>query len=268
MRRNTFKKGSIVVLLLLIFTVSLASAEEKKYPPYPDVWDWHELSTRGFGMYRLQHGDILIEYRIRSSQKKKKMGVYAVTFFGRKMFAGEDAWQIVERARKTSPYMKKYKAISPDGIWNIDYVVTSDLRCYGGPNRAPYKITNTKTGEERIFTIFRLLDKAETFYVPEFCEYPGRSITYKVKSVSGDFFFLEDNSFLFQAEDTGNVIRFDSNLKSKSNIVEDRFFLIENDGSGWAGITKLTGREYDDDGDQQVVNDLYHYLKNKRKGRK
>jgi len=56
-------------LLLLIFTVSLASAEEKKYPPYPDVWDWHapnlelgSILSGSHALYMLSNGDVLYIY--------------------------------------------------------------------------------------------------------------------------------------------------------------------------------------------------------------
>ena len=220
------------------------AAEEKKYPPYPDVWDWHAPSTRGhpLSMFRLPNGDVLISYYTKST-KTKKIDSYAVTFFGRKIFTGGDARLVIEKAeddmRKRGGsdlevrlnYME-YKAISPDRVWNIKSIVPYDLNCYAGPNRHPYKLTNTKTGQEKIFTIFRLLDKTEKFYMREICGQSGTVVKYKVKSVSGGFFFLEDNSFLFHAEETGEVIRFDSDLKSKSNLIENRF-LIENDGDEW-----------------------------------
>lgn len=57
------------------------AAEEKKYPPYPDVWDWHAPSTRGhpLSMFRLPNGDVLISYYTKST-KTKKIDSYAVTF--------------------------------------------------------------------------------------------------------------------------------------------------------------------------------------------
>ena len=274
------------------------AAEEKKYPPYPDVWDWHEPSTSGhpFSMFRLPDGDVLIEF-IKKSAKTKKIEVYAVTFFERKVFTSDDARQIIKNAEEYMHkrggrdlearlnYMK-YKAISPDGTWIIKSEYAYDLHCYLGANRYPYKLKNTKTGQERIFTIFQLLDKPEKFFVNGRYERVGkdvykehsnatcdsemrRTVKYKVKSVSGGFFFLDDNSFLFHVEDTGEVIRFNIDLKSKSNFVGNRVFLIENNGE--PSVTHLlTGKDYEDDVDPIVeTEDLYNYLITiKKKGRK
>ncbi len=76
MQRKALRKGSIVVLLLLIFTISLAFAEEKKYPPYPDVWDWQIPNPETFvpgslRTYLLDNGDVLIVY---TQWKKSDLG--------------------------------------------------------------------------------------------------------------------------------------------------------------------------------------------------
>ena len=228
-------------------------------------------------------GDVLIYY-YRTYAKGKKLEAHAATYFGRKKIIGNDAEQIVEDAEKSVDkktkekstasqfdYMK-YEAISRDGIWQIKSVYSYDLKCYAGTNRYPYKLINTKTGEGKIFTVFRILDKAKNFYIREMCGQPEKVIKYKVKSVSGNFSILEDNSLLFQIEETGDVIRFDSNLKSKSNLVGDRYSLIENNGEHDVAIEELEkfrGRDYNDTVSPQVItNDLHDYLKNKNKHRK
>jgi hypothetical protein len=291
----------ILVLIgsVLLFWGGTVGAEEKpvssqnketqtaKYPPYPDVWDWQDTSIQKASilvmpgsLYAMPDGDILIAYDRRYA-KGKKLEAHAATFFERKQFVGKGAERIVEDAEKNADKKKKekgtasqfdymqYKAVSQDGIWQIKSVYSYDLHCYAGANRFPYKLINTKTGEGKIFTVFRLLDEAKKFNIPEICGQPEKVIKYKVESVSGNFCILEDNSFLFQVEETGEVMRFDSSLKSKSNIVGDRYFLIENDGTDDAGVDKLTGQRYDDAVSEQIItNDLYNYLKNMRKRRK
>jgi uncharacterized protein len=255
---------------------SAAKHEEVKYPPYPDIWDWHEPSTKAqpFSMHRCENGDVLIEY-IKTSDMTKEIQIKAVTFFSRKIFAGESATEAIKKAkaemrRRDGTDLEKrlnpmdYTPTSSDGRWNIEYVVPYDLNCYAGPNRYPFKLADTKTSRERMFTIFRLLDKQERFSVHS-CPYESRRIVkYRVKSVSGGFFFLEDNSFLFHVHETGDVIRFDNDLKSKSSLINNKFFLIENDG-GPSIMDRLTDNLPDDLSAEEETKLLYQYLTNMRR---
>lgn len=267
------------------------------YPPYPDVWDWYEpvIMVFPFSLYLMPNGDALTEYH-KESGKDKKLKTYAALFFEKNKFARKDAERILLNAKKYLRKLKeekgeerfdylKYAAVSPDGTWTITWTIPYNLNCYAGPNRYPFVLTNTKTGEKRIFTIFRLLDKPESFYVhglfgqrgtkDEEKEFPNatcpgearRTFKYQVDSVSGNFLFLNDNTFLFQVEwrgkdvnGTGLVLRFDSDLKSRSSIIGDYMFLIEN--KGLPGVmNELTGKEYEDDVPGEVeTKDLYDYL--------
>jgi len=269
-----------------------SEGENTKYPPYPEVWDWYEKSGRSavLGMYMMQDGDVLLLYERQSIPGGRRW--LATTFFGRKRITNKKAEEIVEvqfkKSRKSAsiasiPEWLRYQASSSDGLWKIGLVDTFNTECYEGPNRNPYKIVNTRTGKEKIFTLFRLLENPEKFFVDgiagpigtkdENTEFPKatcrserrRTIQYQVKSVSGDFLFLNDNTFLFRVEGTGLIIRFDTNLESGSILMNRSFFMIENSGEPWV-IDELTGKQYDDTVDTRViVNDLYSYLKSKRR---
>jgi hypothetical protein len=242
-------------------------APSTKYPPYPDVWDWHEpLAESGYPeMYNMANGDVLIPFH-KKATKPKNQRRFAVTFFQRTTLSDVHAEGAIENAVDVE--RARPRAVSPDGRWKTDYGHFVNTYCYGGPNRDPYKIVDTTTGGERIFTIFRLLDRPEEFFVDARCESERtRTVRYKVKSVAGGFLFLKDDTFLFRVESTGEVIRFDTNLESKSTLMENQFFLIENSGYPRV-IDELTGKEYDEFEDAEVIaDDLYQYLKNRRRGR-
>ena len=302
----------ILIGLILLLGGGMSGAEENpvnsqikeaqaaKYPPYPNVWDWHDRSIQKssilvipFSLYAISNGDVLIKY-YRKYAKGKKMEAHAAMFFERKNFAGVIAERLIDDAKKylqntggkrTLREKLAYKALSRDGIWKIKSIIPYDLNCYAGPNRHPYKLTNTKTGEEKIFTIFRLLDKPEKLFVNgklgqfgtkdygrEFpnasCIYEARrTVEYKVKSIYGNFLFLLDNSFLFQDEETGGVIRFDINLKSNSELMGNALFLIENSGTPWV-MDDLTDYDYENcevDVANKTTDDLFKYLKDRRR---
>ncbi len=274
-----------------------------EYPPYPDVWDWKDgaiQSTSIFimpnSMYTMPNGDVLIQY-YKKYTKRKKMDAYAVTFFERINYVGTDAENIVKVLDQSKEKKKKekgesakfdymqYNSVSQDGVLRIESIIPYDLNCYAGPNRYPYKLINKKTGEEKIFSIFRLLDKPEKFFVNGIsgkngtkdygkelsnasCIYEAkRTVKYQVKGIEGNFKFLLDNSFLFQDMKTGVVIRIDSNLKSKSNIVGKDIFIIENSGTPWV-MDDLTNNDYencDEDIAEKTTNDLYKYLRDRRR---
>jgi hypothetical protein len=250
---------------------------KEKYPPYPDVWDWRDPATKSLSrnIYLLKNGDALFEY-IKKGRKSGKISSYAITFFGREIVDGDSA---IEKAREheveTDKQRKKLdmfadlEPVSQDKKWQIREKFSYDLRCYAGSNRYPHTLIDLTTGKERIFTIVRLLDKQERMIVPEKCLYgPGQTIKYKVKSISGDFVFLLDNTFLFHVEDTGEVIRFDTDLKTKSKLIGDRFFLLENQGSPMI-MDDYSDKDYESLDRQEETDDLYKYLmklrKNKRK---
>jgi|WetSurMetagenome_2_1015567.scaffolds.fasta_scaffold09303_6 hypothetical protein len=248
---------------------------KEKYPPYPDVWDWQDRSTENLSgkIYLLKNGDALFEY-IKKSRKSGKISSYAITFFGREIVDGDSA---IEKAREheveTDKQRKKLvrfavlKPESQDKKWKIREVFSYDLKCYAGANRYPHALIDLTTGKERIFTIFRLLDKPEGFDVADNCLYgPGSSIKYKVKSVSGYFIFLLDNTFLFHVHDTGEVIRFDTDLKTKSKLIGDRFFLLENQGSPMI-MDDYSDKDYEFLDRQEETDDLYKYLMNLRKNK-
>jgi hypothetical protein len=272
--------------------LDVSKLSKKIFPPYPNIWDWHEKSTKGhpFSMHILYDGDVIVSY-----YKEKITNItqnYAITFFKRRKYIGNAAINVISKASNIASsnlnihnnvfdYME-YEAISHNGEWHIKSVYVYDLDCYVGPNRNPYKLTNTKTGKERIFTIFKLLDKPEYFFVNgryghpgtsnEGKEYPNASCVYQtrrnvkvnVKSVNGDFIFLADDTFLFHVEDSGEVLRFDTDLKSKSTLVGKKFFIIENTGTPFL-VDELYPSKFPTDGDaQKITNILYQYLMERR----
>jgi hypothetical protein len=275
-----------------------SDVQKIKYPPYPEVWDWQEQNTETHdatseSLLFMQNGDVLIPYKKKTTHKSQPKD-RATSFFGNASFAGQDAKQITEEVVKYSrnqanAISKVYAttgdytllAVSADGSKIIKSEFSYDLHCYAGPNRHPFSLINKATDQKKIFSIFRLLEKPEKFFVvgvygelgtkDEDKEYPDatcqyerrRSVTYRVKTVIGSFLFLENGDFLFRVDETGDVIRFDAELKSKSKLVGDKYFLIEN--TGGPSVMNLLQEDYTEEDGEKETDDLYRYLQSKRK---
>jgi hypothetical protein len=273
-----------------------SDTQTNKYPPYPEVWDWQEPNaeihyTTYESLLLMQNGDVLIPYEKKTTKKGKPVD-HAATFFGKKTFVGGDAKKIIDAALKNSESQSdeidliygsdiSREAMNKEGTITIKSEFSYDLHCYAGPNRYPYRLTNKVTNQTKTFSIFQLLEKPEKFFVngvygeattdEEDEEYPNatcqyerrRTVRYMVKSVSGSFLFLANGEFLFRVNETGDVIRFDGNLKSKSKLVGDRYFLIENNAG--PSVMNLLQKDYtEEDGDKETE-DLYRYLQSIRR---
>jgi hypothetical protein len=298
--RHKLILGTALLILGLFVTsaeaAGSAAAQKIKYPPYPEVWDWQEPNaeihyTTYESLLLMQNGDVLIPYEKKTTKKGKPVD-HAATFFGKKTFVGADAKKIIDAALKNS--RSQYNAInrvygkdlsreamSTVGTMIIKSEFSYDLHCYAGPNRYPYSLTNKITNQTKTFSIFQLLEKPEKFFVngvygeagtdEEDEEYPNatcqyerrRTVRYMVKSVSGSFLFLANGEFLFRVDEAGDVIRFDAELKSKSKLVGDRYFLIENNAG--PSVMNLLQKDYtEEDGDKETE-DLYRYLQSIRR---
>lgn len=273
-----------------------SDAQKIEYPPYPEVWDWQEPNaeihyTTYESLLLMQNGDVLIPYE-KKTTKKGMLVDHAATFFGKKTFVGGDAKKTIEVAIKNTNSQTEEidrihgrdlyrKAINKDGTIIIKSEFSYDLNCYAGPNRHPYRLTNKVTNQTKTFSIFQLLDKPEKLIIngvygelgtaEEDKEYPDascqyerrRTVTYMVKTVIGSFLFLSNGNYLFRVNGTGDVIRFDGDLKSKSKLVGDKYFLIVNNGG--PGVMNSLQTDYTEENGEKETDDLYRYLQGIRR---
>ena len=108
----------------IVFADGLAQKSEaqketrtvKKYPPYPDVWDWvtpfpSRMSYR-FQAELLPNGDVQLSYQLKSKSTKPTEDMnpqgekHGVLFFGQKAVAPPTDF---------STYHKKWRAVLPNG---------------------------------------------------------------------------------------------------------------------------------------------------------
>jgi hypothetical protein len=262
MWRDGFRKGSIVVLLLLIFTVSLASAEEKKYPPYPDVWDWQIPNAdrvtglvRVRAVYAMDNGDVMVAYENDSRDKVIKY----VTFFEKIVVNNPKA---VYKENYTGDAKSRIPFRNGFFLSKIGGGMRSG-GCYNalGFHIAIYDKTETKNlDDKRLLYVFDRPKYYETHH-PHCMD--GPSFYYRVDAVSAEFLPLKDGTFLLVADD-GYIIRFDENFQTKSKLINNKFFWMD-DEEFRTFEAKYGDRAVGDKDLKRLYADLYKLLMNKKR---
>jgi hypothetical protein len=130
-RRCKFLGGFILVLLLILVAEGFTWAEEKKYPPYPDVWGYElpvseTVSYAGIDVIKMPDGDFMViytaEWRYLKNRKAKnfdiskdKIGKFAgFSFFTSKQidFLSNDEFNnFMKNMRREKRTIKKYPKV-------------------------------------------------------------------------------------------------------------------------------------------------------------
>lgn len=273
---NKFIYKFILVMVALVFFFSAlpVSATEKeqilvnpktsvtkvtKYPPYPDVWDWaapkKDFPIENMAVKVMDNGDLMITYR----QDRKNGKFKTVSFFGRNSISDYEAVY-------KGDYTDDAKSYIP---FKGDYV----LRKVGGGTRSGgcydalgFNITIMDKTQIKTLSSKKLLyvyDKPRFYETHSPRCMDGPSFYYRVEAVPAKFFNLTDGTFLLVALE-GYVIRFDENFQTKSKLINDKFFWMED--TEWREFeAKYGDRSVGDKDLKRLYNDLYKMLTKKRR---
>lgn len=275
---KVIQKISLSVLLLLLIFFNTASAEEKKYPPYPDVWgyelpwlkenknDKHFFQSVNtmLDVKKMLNGDYLIIYSIWKTKKDEKFpeekgkGLIEGVFF----FSGErrDAKDIVKEHILPLEFYKKEFG---DGS-RIKVTSPYPFKC---------RPTINKFIEKRDKDNIVIFEKA-LIYLPDNpirvysvrksgCDnVPQGSGSYLrwVDQIDLVFISLEDETFLVADQKGKAVIRFDKDLNTKSDLLNNRIFIVDKkviDGFNAKAVN-----------DQDRTEAVYKHIINLKKGGK
>jgi hypothetical protein len=266
-----FRKLFVGLLLLSMGAVTLVvaadlptnqkadKAQKAQYPPYPDVWDWQVPEADrpidvGMDLKLMDNGDVMIAYK----PEKRDAEYRYVSYFGKSKVINSEAI-----------YKGKYEG---DEKYSIPLGNTKILRAIGGGMRSGgciddlrYEVAIYNKADNEYISGRKLL---YVFDEPKYYEthYPdcldGPSFYYKVNAVNAKFLPLQDGTFLLIVPE-GYIIRFDEKFQTKSKLINDRFFWME-DNVLRKFIAKY-GDRYDGDKNlKQLYTDLYQMLMNKR----
>ncbi len=268
-------------------------ATAKKYPPYPDVWQWvlpdgDAIAEAGSSLLILDNGDFLLTYQVPGSSGMIEK-IQPTTFFGKQSVVDKDAGIRIRRR------MLKVLQLSDDTSVNFsreenfgDVSLTNGFRlghfntldggglsgCYRGPAQYIHAIEDSKGKLQRSVVIFKLLDKPKTVHIDKGCAFePDGDFTTLVESVRGVWHHaLADGGFVMLA-DKDVMLRFDKNLNSQAPLINDRYFVLDMSvADDWIYMNKVTGKDYKLELGKQymreglpydyqsIVNDLYQYL--------
>jgi uncharacterized protein len=280
----------------------------KKFPPYPDVWDWvlpnRDLITEhGVDLFGMETGDILLSYLTRDKNGKYTV-VKPTTLFGH-LVTSDDVATIRSRSnyQKVLPKIKlsdgttaQIESVEETRKLNLQRVPLAGGRklyqtsftpigptyssCYFGPAHFLYGITGPDRKQIKGVVIFKLLDKPKRIDIKEGCASESmQTFTTRVESIDAGLRArpLADGGFVMEV-DKGVLIRFDKDFNSRSQLLNDRYFVLDDTGAdalnidGWIYVDRITGKTYrksptDVYEYQSVVDDLYKhliYLKSKK----
>jgi hypothetical protein len=243
MQRNVFKRGLIVVLFLLTVFISFASGEEKKYPPYPDVWGY-ELLVYGMSpslaqVAKMPDGDYIITYTRECEGKKvaewKFKHAWVLFFTGAsKDFEKNERgkiWKRVTDENRDIKHTSRPNVNFSDGS-SIEYKY--DLGNCANPfdRFLQKKDKSGKVIDEKM--LLYLYDKPIKSDINNMCErnwdYKKNYYFKKVDNMNIQYLIpLEDGTFLVLSYGPKSIVvlRFDKDLKTKSDLMGKNVFLID-----------------------------------------
>lgn len=231
----------------------------KKYPPYPDVWDWAIPSSHRRTQYLradiLASGDVRISYKLKI--KKHKSGEsnipdrdsYGITFFDRQ------------------PIKPHEGTILPD--WGVTLtngkilesvfdVIRLSKGCFERGDRS-FLIKNAQGNLIEKMQLFYLLSEPKRFTVRQDC-YDGADFTYQVEAMRASLVPLKDGTFLVIDGDHGVVIRFNEQFKTKSALLNQRVFVVDSTSPPFEAPGGYGSREEGNLDWQRYEDDLLRYL--------
>ena len=202
------------------------------YPPYTEVWhrkipEPREIYPSALHYGKSADGDIVILYaRLpvkRPEDRDRSQGT--IHFFSGDHFPNIGYKQY---AKQTKPAYPKQEIKLANGKTikreNLDHRIP--LRCPQELNS--YFVITDANGQSVRKSLLYILDKPQRHTIQERCaDTSERSFDAKVEAIQGDFWLLDDGTFLVKDGNGGIVIRFDPDLKTKSPLFNRQFFWVD-----------------------------------------
>ena len=247
-----------ILLAGLIAFSGLALANDvggKNYPPYPDVWDWisparDRLNISGLVAKNMPDGDVLIAY----SADKTGTGTmdYRAFFAGTRVSDPDAVFK--------GDFTNDAKAKTPFGADTILFNTGGGWRSGGCLDALNHQVTvfsesNWKTVYNK--TLLYVFDKPKRYVTHPNC-WDGPSFDYRVTAVDAKFLALQDGTFLLLTP-YGYILRFDKDFKTKSNLINRKFFWIDTDVLDQLQA-KYGDRAKGDKDTKHLYSDLYQIL--------
>lgn len=262
------------IILILLFFVSWSFAQEKKYPPYPDVWGyefpWPEKKSRNsfIDVTKMPDGDYMVTYMIeRRKLKRKEDSSYHYKYEGVSFFSGrkysEDEFKKIRRED-----IKANQHITFDDGCVIEQKTEGLTRCANSFDR--YIIKKDKNGTpiaEKM--LLYLYSKSIETDIDLQCErnwgYKKNYFFKRLENVFAFFVPLENGSFLLFDKEGNFIIRFDKYFKTRSSLINNKIFLINR-----AEYTKIQKEQssLSKIDDQSMNNVMSNYLTNLKREEK
>jgi len=279
-----------------------ANATAKKYPPYPDVWEmlFPQLVNKQLPALRnvwLDNGDIWFGFISKEKTNKTLIeGIplkefTGITFFSRQKIVFSDANDEVgvdnDTKIKITNLSGKHYFPGTAELEDESYVISSngsfEKGCYQGPGGnqlTRYQSKKTLKSLQSSKVAFLLLDEPVTITTgatdgqnrSAACDAAEETITTRVVSISGEILPLRAGGFLLVDRDYGLAIRFDSNLNTRSELLNKKLFVFDTELLNAHFINRVSGRNYQDSHGwtkmQEINDDLFAYLIKLSKGEK
>ncbi len=271
-------KFTVILLLALCLTVLPAVAageqdtspqasklqKEAKYPPYPDVWDWQipevDKLSEDLAIEKItamDNGDVMITYRIGLRDSVVKY----VTFFGKTVLSDMEAKAV---------YKENYTGDAKSRIPFRGNLFLkgggAGMRSGGCYDALGFGISIYDKTESRYLTgkmLLYVFDKPKYYETHHPHCMDGPSFYYQVEAVDPKFLPLKDGTFLLVASQ-GYIIRFDENFQTKSKLMNNKFFWMDDEDFG-KFEAKYGDRAVGDKDLKRLYADLYKLLMNKKR---
>lgn len=260
-------KKTLLFLLLITFTSAAcavdSSTAEKKYPPYPEVW--HRVMPKP----RVAHGlleflktpnnDYLVMYQKNkiASENGASFEDGAIYFFSGRMLHKIN----IKDYRSDHKFIRDRLEIRlSDGI-----TIKLDSLDQRGNKRCPQSLyhyfainyPDSNIAEKK--SLLYVLDKPHKRQVNRLCvDTLEKSFKEKIVSIQGLFVPLADGGFLLSDRHVGLIVRFDSQLNTKSDLINKKLF--------WIDTNIISQFRKEGDVNYQAMQDyLYDYVRKEMK---
>jgi hypothetical protein len=229
---------------------------EEEVIRYPEIWDRFlpDEAKQPYRVFDINGNDYLIAYYSRYESDGEARHIYfkGMTFFEGKTF-GE---------MELSSLLRKYSSVRLENqIVTFDNIqITLNNLDQREPKRCPQTLNNFfsfkfPNGKEVQKSLIVILDEPRIQKVNSRCADTNEKKYYeKVYSVAGRFVAVNDGTFLLIPFKGDVVIRFDSKMNTRSNLMGRKVFLVDTD------IVRQFTSKIEVQGYQSVHDGLIKYL--------
>jgi hypothetical protein len=250
----------------------------------PEVWD-RNLNPRpipsSIRAIPLDSGDVVLEWKGAKAPaltiRRTYFGNQRATLLDENKQTGQLSFRLDDGQIDHGTPIRVAAVNFKDGS-SISIETYSYWDCWRGPDNRGFvkRIRGTDTADAIWWKYaFELLDKPEIFSAGLSGRCPEGSfprLVARTRPIVGSLIPLKDETFLM-LDEMGIVLRFDSEMRSKSALIDRRVFVLDGDipGSG-AMLERFTHKSYYPEVPparyQEALDDLYEYLSQQRRKNK